>query len=56
MTGINVHVFGALQHSTQKMSDKEHYCTLMFDEMSIRENVRFNMKFDCIEGFQDLGS
>ena len=24
--------------------------------MSIRENVWFNQKFDCIEGFEDLGS
>jgi hypothetical protein len=24
--------------------------------MSIREKVRFNQKFDCIEGFKDLGS
>jgi hypothetical protein len=24
--------------------------------MSIRENVRLNQKFDCIEGFEDLGS
>jgi len=24
--------------------------------MSIRENVRFNQKFNCIEGFEDLGS
>ena len=30
----------ALRHSLQKMS----------------ENVRFNQKFDCIEGFEDLGS
>jgi hypothetical protein len=24
--------------------------------MSIRENVRFNQKFDCIEGSEDVGS
>jgi hypothetical protein len=28
----------------------------MFDKMSIRENLHFNQKFDCIEGFEDLGS
>jgi hypothetical protein len=28
----------------------------MFDEMSIRENLRFNQNFDCIEGFEDRGS
>jgi hypothetical protein len=28
----------------------------MFDEMSIRQNLHFNQKFGCIEGFEDLGS
>jgi hypothetical protein len=28
----------------------------MFDEMSIRENLLFNQRFDCIEGFEDCGS
>jgi hypothetical protein len=55
-TGINTHVFDALRHSLQKMSEKDRYCCLLFDEMSIRENVWFNQKFDCIEGFEDLGS
>jgi hypothetical protein len=51
--GINAHVFGALQHSLQKMSDRDRSCCLLFDEMSIKENVRFNQKLDCIEGFED---
>jgi hypothetical protein len=38
------------------MSEKDRYCCLLFDEMSIRENVWFNQKFDCIGGFEDLGS
>jgi hypothetical protein len=38
------------------MSEIDRYCCLLFDEMSIRENVRFNQKFDCIDGFEDLGS
>jgi hypothetical protein len=28
----------------------------MFDEMSVTENLHFNHKFDCIEGFEDHGS
>jgi hypothetical protein len=52
-TGINTHVFDALRHSMQKMSEKDRYCSLLFDETSI---VRFNQKFDCIEGYEDLGS
>ena len=54
-TSINTHVFDALCHSLQKMSEKDRYCFLLFDEMSIRENVWFNQKFDCIEGFEGLG-
>jgi hypothetical protein len=54
--GINAHVFGALKHSAQTMSDKDRYCILMFDEMSIRENLCFKQKLGCIEGFEDFGS
>jgi len=36
------------------MSEKARYCCLLFDEMSIRENVWFDQKYDCIEGFEDL--
>jgi len=54
--GINAYVFGALQHSLQKMSDRDWYCCLLFHEMSIRENVRFNQKVDCIEGFEGYGT
>jgi hypothetical protein len=55
-TGINTHVFDALRHSLQKMSDKNQYFCLLLDEMSVRENVRFNQIFDCIDDFQDVGS
>jgi hypothetical protein len=54
--GINAHVFGALKHSLQTMSDKDRYCILMFDEMSIRENLCFKQTLGCIEGFEDFGS
>src|SRR5215469_2536436 len=55
-TGINTHIFYALRHSVQKISEKDRYCCLLFDEISFRENVWYNQKFDCIEGFEDLGS
>jgi len=38
------------------MSEKDRYICLLFVEMLIRQNVWFNQKFDCIEGFEDLGS
>ena len=40
----------------RKCLKKDRYCCLLFDEMLIRENVWFNQKFYCIEGFEDLGS
>ena len=40
-------------HSTD--NDGYNVCCLMFDEMSIRENLHFNQKFGCIHGFEDLG-
>jgi len=54
-TGINAQVFSVLKDNLQTMSDKDHMCCLMFDEMSIREHLHFNQKIDCIEGFKDLG-
>jgi hypothetical protein len=49
-------MIGALVHFVRKMSGKDRYCTLLFDEMSVRENVHFNQKFDCMDGFKDLGN
>jgi hypothetical protein len=36
---INAHVFGALQHSLQKMSNRDWYCCLLFNVMSERMSV-----------------
>jgi len=33
-TGINAHVFSVLKDNLQTMSDKDHMCCLVFDEMS----------------------
>lgn len=55
-TDINAHVFRALQHSLQIISGTDHYCCLMFDEMSIKESIHFSEKLDYIEGFKDCGN
>jgi hypothetical protein len=55
-TGISPHVFHALQHTLQKMSHRDQYCCLMFDEKSVKENLHFSQNFDCIEGFEECGS
>jgi hypothetical protein len=55
-TGINPQVIKTLKLSVKKKPEIDRYCCLLFEEMSIRENIRFNQKFDFIEGFQDHGS
>ena len=54
--GSNAHVFSILMDNVQTMSDIDHMCCLMFDEMSLREYLHFNQKIDCTEGFEGLGS
>ena len=53
--GINAHVFGALQHSLQKMSDRDRYCFLLFDEKSIGENS-VSIRSLTYWGFEDYGT
>jgi hypothetical protein len=64
-TGINSHVFCKVWrvHSTlstrtasTEKSGRDQYCCLMFNEMSVVQNLHFNQKFNCIEGFEDCGS
>ena len=54
-TGINAHVFSVLKDHIQTVSDKDRMCCLMFDETSIRQNLHFNQKTGCIDGYEDLG-
>ena len=54
--GISAHVFSTLRGTVQKMSAEDCMCCLMFDEISVRENLHYNKKFGCIEDFEDLGS
>lgn len=44
-----------LKNKTSLMSEKERECVLTWDEMSIKEGLHYNVKYDFIEGFTDLG-
>jgi len=54
-TSIISHVFYALGHSVQKMAKKRVLSYLVRWNVD-RENVCFNQKFHCVEGFEDFGS
>jgi hypothetical protein len=45
-------VFGALVHSVQEMCVTDRSCTLLLDEVPIKQYVCFNQKLDCVEGLK----
>ncbi|PNF26771.1 hypothetical protein B7P43_G18200, partial [Cryptotermes secundus] len=47
-------VFHALEQSLQKMSGRDRYCCLMFDEMSIRENLHFNRSLTAFSTKEEM--
>jgi len=37
------------------MSEEEKYCTLVFDEMKIKNFLEYSKYLDLVEGYEDLG-
>ncbi|XP_063221714.1 transposable element P transposase isoform X2 [Bacillus rossius redtenbacheri] len=54
--GINMRVMAHLKETVTKLNQKDRYCCLMFDEMSLHPNIQYGESVDRIEGFQDLGN
>lgn len=53
--GINKHIFEHLKQSVTRMSARDKYCVLMFDEVSLACGLQYNQKLDVIDGFVDHG-
>ncbi|KAF6210867.1 hypothetical protein GE061_013978 [Apolygus lucorum] len=54
--GVNSHVFDSIKNAIDKCDDSRYaYCALLWDEMSIRENLEYIPSDDLIWGFEDLG-
>lgn len=54
-TGFNLHLTEAFRTKVTAMKMQERLCVLLFDEMSIKENLSYNAKKDRIDGFEDFG-
>ncbi|KAG8231736.1 hypothetical protein J437_LFUL019510 [Ladona fulva] len=54
--GINPTVFEHLTFRAKDMMDQNKYCTLLFDEMSIKPKLIYNSRCDCIDVFEDHGN
>lgn len=55
-TGINKTVLEHLKLRVEKMNDRDRYCTLIFDEMSLSSGFYYENHKQRICGFEDLGT
>ncbi|KAL4085131.1 hypothetical protein QTP88_027423 [Uroleucon formosanum] len=56
LPGLNNALFKQLKTKVDSMSSQEKYCTLVFDEMKIKNFLEYNKYLDLVEGYEDLGS
>lgn len=54
--GLNRHIIENLRNQSQKLSEIDRNCVLLFDEMALNVGLKYNLKKDYIFGFQDFGS
>lgn len=55
MCGINHSIFDLLSIKVANMQESEKYCTVMFDEMSLKCHLYYDIKAGEIIGFSDNG-
>ncbi|CAG4953219.1 unnamed protein product [Parnassius apollo] len=53
--GINQVIIDHLKKKVEQLTEKEKYCALLFDEMTLECNVDYDPVAGLIDGFQDLG-
>lgn len=53
--GLNKHIIENLKNQSQKLSENDRNCILLFDEMALNVGLKYDLKKDYIFGFQDFG-
>ena len=53
--GFSPKIFQALRMKVSSVSTKAKLCSVIFDEMTIKENVSYNKTNDNVEGLEDFG-
>lgn len=56
LPGLNTSLFKQLKTKVDAMSRQEKYCSLVFDEIKIKNVLEYNKYLDLVEGYEDLGS
>lgn len=54
--GVHESFFNMLQAKVAGFNVLDKYCTLCFDEMSIKANLFYDIGKDAIIGFEDFGA
>lgn len=53
--GICEKILNYLSTVSENLKDKDRYCTILFDEVSLMPNLAFNKCAGVVEGLQDFG-
>lgn len=53
--GFQDNILSALKLKVESMSERAKYCTLVFDEVSIKEWLQYDISRDRIAGMEDFG-
>jgi len=54
--GFNLGILRQLKIKADTMTEQERFCTLVFDEMKIKNYLEYSKFLDLIEGYEDLGT
>lgn len=54
--GISQELMSSFKKKVSKMGKEDRICCILFDEMSLSAGLSYNIKYDHIEGFEDLGA
>lgn len=54
--GFLPNVFELLKGKVAGMAERDKFCVVSFDEMSLRVGLSYNLSEDSVEGFEDFGS
>lgn len=53
--GFNTAIFKQLKTKADSMTKQEKHCTLVFDELKIKNFLEYSKYLDLVEGYEDLG-
>ena len=53
--GWNDHIFHLLRKKAEKLESKDNVCGIVFDAISLKSGLYYNVTKDQVDGVEDLG-